>query len=777
MIQDANPKGRLVLWLGRHRRESIDLAALGISLAATWGLIADVPAAAALGAFVVAALVPLRPAAGSPSPWTEFKAAVPRRLATVVAIGVMVHFFSEHPLDFLWFGAVWPFVAGLFWIDWGRVKARIAGARWLWNPAFHETLRTAALLAATLWLMQGFTQKELHGASDALWYSTNLADTVAQERAGVFPIWCGQSIYQFNGSVSPIRVAPAFQYFGAILDFVTFRSLGIYTLQNTVITLLGIAAMFTCYLGLRELLPGRSWVAAGLAALFLSCPGVLGLPYNGDLYMSWTTVPLVPIIWFATVRSFTDGGSTRTLAVLAAALGLSFWGHAPIALWSTVLAGAAQVARIACHWRRGIAWKPIFVAAAVFLPIAAYPIGSVLFFPTEPGFSANSVLLAEAFKMAKILYLAYPADVLPITPDGRALTDFQPGYALLALMAFSVGVQFRAPKAAGIVLLTLTVLLVILLLPFYSLELALWNAVPMFLRNPTGNWPMTRLCLPMAAAIVFAAALSASAAPMMAGRRRFIVTLLVAAGCVWSFTEAFKFEAGSRQSTRPVEDANDLLLPENVQLTRYSYGFFPHYPDLPTTFTHGVTDPELENHLLSPDMKSRLAANAEAAVAAGHLEATYDFHWSPSGPDHHAFLDHGLRLEADRLYLLKFAFEQIDSIHGVLQLTGPHFFREYGLPLHGGLRSFGVGGMHSNLLPLKTTSGAEDIQVNFYPSPPIPDNVPSPPIAHMELYSYDHNDLPVSVTGWMPFEALRRGPCARFGGRQGSSGLQGLHRF
>ena len=72
----------------------------------------------------------------------------------------------------------------------------------------------------------------------------------------------------------------------------------------------------------------------------------MGIAYNSDLYMSWTTAPLVPLVWFATIRSFQDKGRMGTMLLLGSALGLCWWGHSPIALWSTLLAGAAQAARV-----------------------------------------------------------------------------------------------------------------------------------------------------------------------------------------------------------------------------------------------------------------------------------------------------------------------------------------------------------------------------------------------------------------------------------------------
>jgi hypothetical protein len=761
MTPNEIPAGRLGQWLQRHRRDALDLAALAVALIATDGFVAAIPPSVILCALVAAALIPLRPAPAPAGPWREFLAAAPRRLVTVGACAILLHYWLALPFGCLWFGAIWPAVAWLAIVDWRRVWKWARGwtgrNRWFLNPTLQEALRMVFLAASALWLLQGFLRLTLHGAADAQWYSMTMADAVTQERAGVFPIWVGQSVYQFNGSVLPVRVAPAFQYLGVILDVLTFRSLGVFAIQNTLIVLLGVGAMAACYLGLCELLPRRRWLAAGLALLFFSCPGVLGLPYNGDLYMSWTAVPLVPMVWFATVRSFADRGSLVTVGFLGATLGLSWWGHSPIAIWSTVLAAGAQVARIAWQWRGGVAWKPLLLGALAFGAIAAYPVCSVLLYPAEPNFHAGAILLAEPGRIATILHGVYPASMLPLSPAGRSLSDFQVGYALWALLIFAVWGQRRKPVAACAVAFAAAVFLGLLLLPFISLETILWTAVPGFIRSPTTNWPMFRLCLPAAGAIVFGAAAYAADGMAQDRRSRLVLSILVAGGCAWSFSEAVKFSVSSRLQVPRPDSAVDALRPENVQLSRYSYGFFPHYPELPSTFTHGVTDPELENHLIASDMSSTITANADAAMASGRLEATYDFVWSPQGPSHHAYLNHRLRLEAGAYYLLQFDFKEVESIHGVLQLLGPHFFREYALPEHGAPKSFGAGGSHSSLLPVRSTSGTEDIVVSFYPSPPIPEN---PPIARVRLFRYDRNALPVRVDDWMPFRARVRSPAA-----------------
>ncbi len=153
--------------------------------------------------------------------------------------------------------------------------------------------------------------------------------------------------------------------------------------------------------------------------------------------MSWTTLPAVPLVWFATIRSFQDEGSARTLAVLGTALGLCWWGHSPIALWATSVAGVGQVLRIALQWPRSVALKSILIGCASFGAIAAYPIGSVIFFPPSHQVRAESFQHATAAVITEFLKNSFPAVVLPVSAIGRSLGDFQLGYGLWALLATS----------------------------------------------------------------------------------------------------------------------------------------------------------------------------------------------------------------------------------------------------------------------------------------------------------------------------------------------------
>ena len=265
----------------------------------------------------------------------------------------------------------------------------------------------------------------------------------------------------------------------------------------------------------------------------------------------------------------------------------------------------------------------------------------------------------------------------------------------------------------------------------------------------------------LAAATVFAAAACAGAGTILVGRRRHVFAVVVALGSVWSLSQACRFIAGSWHSAPASDSAVDMLRPENVMLTRYSYSMFPHFPALPATFTHGVTDPALEDRLLARDSLAPIAANKDAALASALGVSASDFRWD-TNPAHSASaaLEQAPRIEPGKAYLLEFDFAQPDSLRGVLQIYGSHFFREYGLP---GSRRPEV--LRCGRRACQRPSGLDDGRPagphrHLFPGRGRPGGPARASVGHVTLLSYDGNSLPVKVESWIPFRARVQAPAA-----------------
>jgi uncharacterized membrane protein len=168
----------------------------------------------------------------------------------------------------------------------------------------------------------------LVGGGDALWYANMLADFVTQWRAGVFPVFVGQTEFAFNGAVYPLRVAPLYQHLAGVVDLLTGGSLSFYALQHACVVICGLTGLFTAYLSLRTLVSDRRWIACLLAILYVSCPGVLGTIYTQDLYMTWMSLPFLPIVACSLVRAF-QRDTLANQIWLAAGLAALWFAHAP----------------------------------------------------------------------------------------------------------------------------------------------------------------------------------------------------------------------------------------------------------------------------------------------------------------------------------------------------------------------------------------------------------------------------------------------------------------
>jgi hypothetical protein len=635
--------------------------------------------------------------------------------------------------------AVYMFL-GLAVLRWWRAAAP--------DRALGESCRILLLAAGALWLVRPFVSPAFRGSSDSQAYANMTADMQEQVRLGVFPVFVGQSEYQFNGATYSVRIAPAFHYLGAILDAATLRVLDPVALQNLLLALLGVAAVILCYGSLTALAPGRRWLAGLLSLLFLACPGVLALLYDGDLYMTWTTLPLFPIVVYGLVRSF-DRPDWATTGCLAGGLGLMWWGHTPIAVWMTGLVAISQAVRVAVRFP---GWGPLAresVGIVIFAGIAAYPLVSVLGYSLG---AATPPTPAEAITL--FVRDAFPAVLLPVSELGRAVADFQLGYSCWIIWLTALVVLLAKRRAVGLFLLAASAGLMLLLTPVPGLNLQLWRIVPEIVRAITAVWAMYRLYVILAALVIVAGWLAFNELLARAPAARFVLYPALLGMCVWSAREADKFIL---TGLRGPESGRQLMLLENVPLMRYAYVNFPAPPQY---YTHGVTEAHLESRLLrrgkldllAGDIESieRGAVNGARVVAEGSLQANPAeipiYHYYPK-----------VTLLPGRHYGAVFDFKY-PAATLVLVVHGQLMFRIYALPEYGGPKSFGAAPGHPRLLPLWTDGNEpEDVQFEFRTQGAWAAKDLSAP-GSFRLIEYDPAQLPVQVTSFIPYRARVNAP-------------------
>ena len=604
-----------------------------------------------------------------------------------------------------------------------------------------EAARLLLLAAVATWLLHPFATARQIGAGDALWYANMLADFVTQLRAGVFPIFVGQTDYAFNGAVYPLRVAPFYQHLAGVLDLLNGRQLGIFALQHLCVLVVGYAGIFSSYLALNALAPGQRWSAAGLAILYLSCPGLLGTIYTQDLYMTWMTIPFVPWVVYGLARPFSDD-ALKTQIILGAALAALWWAHAPIALWLTLIAVAAQGVRLVALHRTRAHVGRAFWGGVTFALLAHYPFVSLASLQT--GAAPATDILPRAHLIAEHVRNVFPGVVLPLSTHARALSDLQLGYALGLVLAIATGLALKTRRAHLLTLTLAGVGLLLLILPVPG-NAWIWDHLPETLKRLTYYWPMQRFYLIIAALAAGAgiSALAASTELKINAVRRLRFLIVIA--CGWSLWESRQYVAAGRERTASAEISAQNLRPENRATMNHAYGLFPA---LPAYFSHGVMDPRAEARLLDHATLAVLPPPAPSPTepALTPLRGTVD-----TNPGV-VLLSPSLTLQPGRRYALEFVFAP-KSYVGILQLSGRTFFREYALPQSGEALAFGSEAPNNPTLPLWTTaSEPETITLRFIPTD---GTAPQTFAAFAAIRLREINDATatVNVTAQLPFRA------------------------
>ena len=598
------------------------------------------------------------------------------------------------------------------------------------------------------------------GAGDAYWYSIMLADVVTQLRAGVFPVWVGQSEYAFNGTVYPLRLAPAFQYGGAILDFLTAGALSVTALKNAVLVVSAMLGAYSAYFFVRPVATRAPHLAALLAGLWVVSPGVLAPLMMGDMYMTFMTLPFVPMVVHGCWRLWARDDHWAHFW-LGVGLAGTFWSHAPIALWLLLLAGGHYAAALVRRRRVGRSeLVGLLMTGGLLLGLGAYPAVSAATVDNQ---------LKTPTAGASVLYEvkhAFPANFLPIDNRGPSITNYQLGatLALLALISLALIPWTRNAAATAFALTSLAIAPFVLPVP--GLTDWLWlKLIPGWFIAINNVWPMQRLFLIWGAFAIFAAALVAGSDRVRTRRwSQVLVLLVLVAGTVWSWSEARRLARMVGGTRTSAAHARAMTHPDNVQLTRYAYSSFS---SVPTYTSHGYMEPWWENRLLHPTTLRPFLSNADAAappldldrgaavhprlVQSGVLEAV-----SVTDTDTHD-LRPALVCQPGQRYALRVEF--LEPGTGLyFQLMHRSIFREYILPdsgvglLHGGPpRAFGSLPSSSRVLPF-IIQGDEPVALT--PRVILPRRGPDPfPIAKYWLYTYERAELPIVVQSWVPYRA------------------------
>jgi hypothetical protein len=629
-----------------------------------------------------------------------------------------------------------------------------AGGRGSHRASAAGFVRVLVLVGSGLALMAPYLSRGIIGGGDAQWYSIAVGDFLEQVRAGVFPVWVGQSRYLYYGGIFPLRVAPCLEHFAALVDLLTGRSLPLFVVLNLTLAASMVLSILACYLCLARVIPGRPWMAAALAFLYASCPGVVGMAYAQDLYMSFMTLPFLPFVFLGIVRSFErDDMASRLL--MAGGLAGAWLAHPPIALACGCVAAATQAVRA---WHLGVSRRSLLMdaaAVATFLVLGGYTLVSAASIQRGAG-------VADVRDFVSQIRSAFPDNWKPL-PRMVPLDNLQMGYGLAALFCWLPATLFRRRSPLAVSLAAAGAVILASLVPVPLLNSALWHMAPQPVLNVINVWPMQRLLVVLALCTTFGAALAVLELDRVPESRAWLIWLLLVPAACWSGYEASRLVAAAYATAPTREQSAVLQRPENMPVTNMFIAISMKSA-APRYASGGVMDPEMEGRFLDRATMELRGGNV-AAVAPG-------FGPGPrrAGPEpalsglftgvldaNPGILDlsPALNLAPGKHYLLAFKFMD-RGYAGTLLIEGKDFFRQYSLPLSGEPRAFGTGPESSRVIPLWTSSaGAVDVRLRFIPS-----SGGSPlgysPFARFELAEYSPDQLPIQLESLVPYRARVR---------------------
>jgi hypothetical protein len=567
-----------------------------------------------------------------------------------------------------------------------------------------EGLRMGTAQGVALFAVHPFVRSAILGAGDAMSYSMMVADFRAQRSAGVFPILIGQSPFAFNGGFQPIRNAPFFQHLAWVWDALSLGTLNVFALQNLTVLASMLGTVLGCYAAVRISQPGRPWLALSLAVLYGLCPGVLAPLYEGDMYITFMTLPFIP--WLVLGIEQSSGSPDRIWPwfVQGASLAGMWLAHPPVAAWATLLTAAADVWTLVRNPRWRIIRRMILVPA-VLVVLGGYLFVSVnsLGLPLTP---RPAALASIDYKIAT-LHGDWLNSFLPLDRSGsHLLGDVQLGYGLWASLLLALA--GAATSRPGRVLLGCFALILLFAWPVPFLTRWAWRSLPSELLVVTNQWPMERFYVLLAALAVFIIAQAFSRYPLSSAWQRKTMAAFLLGGCLWSASESFKFFRRAAEIAHSETASEEMHLPENLTLSRtHSY----EYLGMPAYYSNGHMDPRLETRLLDSVTLRPFADGSTLRPGQGGQVAGERTLALKQGKD--GILAERIQVEPGQAFILRFDFLG-RSLEGELQVKGGSLYDFYTLPFSGMAQSFGSAPDSPHTLIVEnTTRVAEEIRFQF----------------------------------------------------------------
>lgn len=666
--------------------------------------------------------------------------------------------------------------------------------------AVAEPLRVLSIGAAALVALLPFFTDRLMGGTDARWYAFMLRDFIDQLRAGVFPVFIGQGEFAWNGAVHPFRSAPVYMHVAGFWDFLTLRALNAPALQHLTVISAGLGGALGFYAAAAALLPTRRWVAAAFSVLYAVAPAWLGVLYCADAYMTFMALGALPAVLYGNARSLISEDQ-RGYGWLAAGLAALWMSHPPTAMLATLATILLQSGSFLFGRAPRERWRGAIGGALLFGGLAGYYFASMSELPKAPGagredaFQIGGLLLAIAglangFLMGRSRWwlAAVPAGAwlaaqgrvpwgwwmvattvlvavaavllrrvsrdatkrhacailctallvgaglaqvwcgpehparnqatlaglktnqsnlreffLPVDANLATEGNFQPGTGLWIVLPMLAWSFWRAEKLA------VKLFFVAASLPCFALARVPWISDFLLGYAPNGLVQVVNLTLPIRIMPILSALLAmggvtawaCAATDARASWRQRGCWVLLAMAVGWGLWETTPFAKRGWSMIESRTRTEDKFRPENLVLDRFTYDLLPH----PAYLSHGHTDPWLQARVLDKKEKVVIGPDQTAALmelgGARRVRLTVRKDaanpvWVHVAPD--------VAVPPGEKFLLRFEFDPKINYGGYLIWTATHGYREYRLPASGLPLAFGADVTNSRVISIENTT-------------------------------------------------------------------------
>jgi len=458
------------------------------------------------------------------------------------------------------------------------------------SPLFRSNLLPYLLLCliSTAIYAPFFSHNAL-GANDAQWYHAVLKDILLQYQQGIFPVYIGQTAFNFIGA--PVGMASGYAFLGVLLDIISLHKLTAIDIQHLMVIVIAAASIVSMYTVLYKLAPHMRWAAFLFAFFYVSCPAIIGTMSHFDAYRSFLSLPFIPILIYGLIRIYQKQKFIHILLV-SMSLSLIWLAHPPVGFWASIFCGIFYLSM----WftiKKGL--RAIFLTGFIFLLLSAWQF--IFTFSCHLQTDYLPQLLSYADTVMVLLKQIIPGVFLPVNWSHEQMAPLQLGFALWFLLGMIVyTLKYYTNALLRNLFLCISVFFV-LLYPIPFLTHFLYAHMPRVVENMTSQWPMLRLYFILAPLLLFAGFLALNDLSQKTDNKQRYIKIIfwLCILALWSTIEVGKFTAFMFDSIS-TEKTTLWQLPEN-------YLFVPSYGGTNTHWPEGSYDPTLETRLLDSNLK------------------------------------------------------------------------------------------------------------------------------------------------------------------------------